>query len=175
MPALKFFMQMPEQPASTVPYGNNVACGKYADAGDVKLYYETYGKGEPFLVLHGGGAGCAYEMGCFIDRLQKKYRVIIPSTRGHGRSGFGTEPLSYAQKAQDIMAVLKAEKIKKVRILGFSDGAYTAYKIAELFPDVVTHIIAIGAGENIPGLRQVVTRLEAFKQLDAEFVVQQQA
>ena len=174
-PMLKFFMQAPGQPASTVPYGNNIAHGKYADAGDVKIYYETYGKGEPFLVLHGGGVGCAYEMGCFIDRLQEKYRVIIPSTRGHGRSGFGTEPLNYAQKAQDIMTVLKAERIKKVQILGFSDGAYTAYKIAELFPDVVTHIIAIGAGENIPGLRQVVTSLDVFKQYDADFVAQQQS
>ena len=140
MSSLKFFMQTPEQSASATPYGNNSSHAKRANAGDVDIYYEVYGTGEPFLVLHGGGVGCAYEMGCFIDRLKEKYRVIIPSTRGHGHSGFGTQPLTYEQKAKDMMAVLNAEKIRKVRILGFSDGAYTAYKIAALFPEVPVHI-----------------------------------
>lgn len=43
-----------------------------------------------------------------------------------------------------------------VTILGFSDGAYTAYKVASMYPGRVKKLIAIGAGEQIPGLRKVV-------------------
>lgn len=172
---LKFFGQTPELAASTTPYGNNPSHGKTVRAGDVDIYYEVYGSGEPFLVLHGGGVGCSYEMGCVIDKLREKYRVIVPSTRGHGRSGFGTQPLTYEQKANDVMAVLKAEKVKSVRIFGFSDGGYAAYKIAEMFPSTVKQIITVGAGENIPGLRQISIDIEALKKADPEFMAQQTA
>ena len=123
---------------------------------------------------HGGGGGSAYEMGCFIDRLREKYRVIIPSTRGHGRSGFGTEPLALEQKARDMLAVLKTENVTRTKILGFSDGAYTALKMAVMAPEIPERIVAIGAGENIPGLRRVVTDLNEFRSLDAAYIAQQE-
>lgn len=173
---LRYFMQPDTAPAFSTPYGDNAAAGRRAAAGDVSIYYEVYGRdnpGEPVLVLHGGGVGCAYEMGGFIDRLKKTRCVIIPSTRGHGRSGFGTEPISYEQKARDMMAAVRAEGIGRAAILGFSDGAYTAYKIGAMFPEFASRIVAIGAGENIPGLRRVVTDLDEFEKLDAAFVAQQ--
>ncbi|MDO5532283.1 alpha/beta fold hydrolase [Sutterella sp.] len=178
MHSLRYFMQTPELPAFSTPYGDNAAAGHHVSAGDVTIYYETYGDenpGEPVLVLHGGGVGCAYEMGGFIDELRKTRRVIIPSTRGHGRSGFGTELITYEQKALDMMAVVRAEGLGHAAILGFSDGAYTAYRIAEMFPEFPTRIVAIGAGENIPGLRQVVVDLDALEAFDPPFIAQQLA
>ena len=63
--------------------------------GDTKIYYEVYGKGEPLLVLHGGGVGCTYEMGRFIDELSKDYMVIAPSTHTFGRKPLGwARPIS---------------------------------------------------------------------------------
>lgn len=63
----RFFYQQPSDYVSSIPYGNNAKVGKYVQADDAKIYYEVYGKGEPFLVLHGGGVGVTYEMGQFID------------------------------------------------------------------------------------------------------------
>ena len=40
-----------------VPYGNNPTAGHYVDVGDCKIYYEVYGQGEPFVLLHGGVYG----------------------------------------------------------------------------------------------------------------------
>ena len=37
-----------------VSYGNNPQAGHYFNVGDAKLYYEIYGKGKPFVLLHGG-------------------------------------------------------------------------------------------------------------------------
>jgi hypothetical protein len=39
----------------TVPYGHNPKAGPYATLRGVKLYYETYGRGAPLLLLHGNG------------------------------------------------------------------------------------------------------------------------
>jgi pimeloyl-ACP methyl ester carboxylesterase len=98
--------------------------------------------------------GSAIEMAGFIDSLKKKFLVIAVSTRGHGKSEIGTEPLTMEQRANDAMAVINAVTKDSVIILGFSDGGYTAYKTGSMYPDRVKKMIVIGAGELYPGLRE---------------------
>ena len=124
--AARYFTQG-DNPGSSTPYGDNLKVGKYAQASDAKIYYEVYGKGNPILILHGGGVGSPYELGKILDELKKSHKLIVMSTRGHGRSEIGHEPLTYKQKADDALAVLDDLKISApVQIIGFSDGAYTA-------------------------------------------------
>ena len=119
-------------------------------AGEPLRYFgqnET-GKGSPVIVLHGGLVGSTAEMGEFIDRLSQNHEVIAISTRGHGKSEVGSFAPTYAQKAADVLAVLKAAQINsKVDLLGFSDGAYTELTFAAAYPEQAAKIIAIGAGE----------------------------
>ena len=97
-------------------------------------------------VFHGGGVGTPYEMGQMIDNLRKNYQVIVVSTRGHGRSEIGHSELTYEQKANDMLAVMKDVTDEPAILLGFSDGAYTAYKVASMYPERTERIVAIGAG-----------------------------
>lgn len=154
---LNVFSQM-ETPAlvNEIPYGNNPKTEHYVQSGDAKIYYEIYGKGQPIIILHGGIVGSIEEMHQFIDSLSKSYQVIAVSTRGHGKSEIGTGPITYEEKANDIIAVITAVTRDSVMILGFSDGAYTGYKVASMYPARVKKLIAIGAGEQVPGLRKVV-------------------
>lgn len=137
-------------------YGNNPDAGHYVQAGDAKLYYEVYGSGEPIILLHGGIMGSIDEMAGFIEKLNQNYQVIAMATRGHTKSEIGTAKITYELKANDVMAVVNAVTGGSVTLLGFSDGAYTGYKVASMYPDRVKKLIAIGAGEQIPGLRKVV-------------------
>jgi len=139
----------------TIPWGNNPKAGHYVQSGDAKIYYEIYGKGAPIVILHGGIVGSIEEMHQFIDSLSNGYQVIAVSTRGHGKSEIGKGPITYEMKANDIMAVVNDVTKDSVIILGFSDGAYTGYKIASMYPARVKKLIAIGAGEQMPGLRKV--------------------
>jgi hypothetical protein len=41
---------------SPVPYGDNAAAGHYLPARGFRLYYESYGRGEPLVLLHTNGA-----------------------------------------------------------------------------------------------------------------------
>lgn len=167
----RYFMQKPEDTVSAIPYGNNDAAGHYVQAGDARIYYEVYGQGSPLVVLHGGGVGCIYEMGRFIDRLSEKYQVIAVSTRGHGKSEIGRRSITHKQRADDALAALTAVTDKPAIVLGFSDGAYSGYKLASLYPDKVRKLIAIGAGENIPALRQIpCTKVEDIRKLDPAFI-----
>ncbi len=150
---LVHFMQRIPSAADELPYGNNPKAGNYVLAGDAKIYYEVYGKGQPIVILHGGIFGSTYEMFQFIDSLKKNCQVIAVSTRGHGRSALGTQPITYEQKANDVLAVIKAVTKDSVIVLGFSDGGYAGYKLASMYPERVKKLIAIGATELYPGLR----------------------
>ncbi|MEQ8686983.1 MAG: alpha/beta hydrolase [Imperialibacter sp.] len=146
----------------SIQYGNNPAAGHYATSGDARIYYEVYGSGQPIVLLHGGIMGSTAEMTQFIDKLKPNYQVIAISTRGHGKSEIGTSPITYEKKADDIVSVINSVTTDSVIMLGFSDGAYTGYKVASMYPDKVKKLIAIGAGEQIPGLRKVVFSGEPF-------------
>lgn len=164
------------QPPSVVyktPYGNNPKAGHYVQAKDAKLYYEVYGKGQPIVLLHGGLFGSTVEMTDFIEKLKKNYQVIAISTRGHGKSEIGTEPLTLEQRANDAMAVINAVTKDSVIVLGFSDGGYSAYKLGAMYPDRVKKMIVIGAGEVRPGLREFKFTAKQAMEMDKVFWNQQ--
>ena len=170
---MRYFMQG-DNPGSSIPYGDNLKVGAYVQAGDAKIYHEVYGAGEPILILHGGGVGSPYELGKILDELKKNHKLIVMSTRGHGRSEIGHEPLTYKQKADDASAVLDDLKISKpIQILGFSDGAYTAYEIAALYPERVERITAIGAGTLKAGYFSSEISLAELEKLDEKFFAAQ--
>ncbi|MCU7549085.1 alpha/beta hydrolase [Chitinophagaceae bacterium LB-8] len=168
-------MQTAPSRAGEIPYGNNPKAEHYVSAGDARIYYEVYGKGQPLVILHGGVYGSTYEMAEFIDSLKKDYQVIAVSTRGHGKSEIGSAPLTFEQKANDVYAVIQAVTKDSVLVLGFSDGAYTGYKLASMYPERVKKLIAIGAGEMYPGPRSFhFSTKEAFS-LDSLYWKQQLA
>jgi len=170
---LRRFMQPGPSAVNETQYGNNSKTGHYANAGDAKIYYEVYGKGKPIVILHGGIFGSTYEMYQFIDSLSKYYQVIAVSTRGHGKSELGTKPISYEQKANDVMTVINAVTKDSVIILGFSDGGYAGYKIASMYPQRVRKLIAIGATEIYPGLRDFTFDAKQGVALDSLYWKQQ--
>lgn len=134
-------------PGQNVPYGNNPAAGSYFNTGDVKLYYEVYGKGEPLVLLHGGVYGYIDEFEPFIKRFEEKFQVICIATRGHGKSEAGQQPFTYQQRAEDAYKTIRSITKDSVIVLGFSDGAYSGLKLATLHPELVKKMVVIGAGD----------------------------
>ena len=143
--------QLAYSQSEKIPYGNNPAVGKYFDVGDAKLYYEIYGTGEPFVLLHGGVYGYIDEFEPFINELSKKYQVICVATRGHGKSEIGNAPFTWQQRAEDAYKVVHSITQKPFYLLGFSDGGYSAYKLAAIHPELVKKLIVIGASDRPKG------------------------
>lgn len=170
---MRYFVQNPKEKGSEIPYGNNLSAGQYVKSDDAKIYYEVYGKGKPLVVLHGGIVGSSYQMGQFIDSLSQNHKVIVITTRGHGKSEMGISEPSYELKANDVNAVLEKVSSEKAIVLGFSDGAYTGYYFAKDFPEKIEKLIAIGAGEWKKGFRNFNLGAKDIASLDELFWKQQ--
>ena len=130
-------------------YGSDDAAGHYVQTADAKLYYERYGEGgRPLMLLHGGEYGYTDEFGDLIREMSKSRTIIAIATRGYGRSERGTVPLSHHQFAADAAFVIHDifRNGEKVDVLGFSEGAVTAYILASSHPELVHRLVAIGGG-----------------------------
>jgi len=165
------------KPGFRTPYGDNPAAGRTVAASDgAALWLETYGPedGPAVLVLHGGGVGSPYEMAGLLDALRAAgCRVLSLSTRGHGRSAIGTAPLSFDQRVSDAVSALDAAGVAgPVRILGFSDGAYTALALAARRPGRADRVVAIGAGTVKPGAFAAENPFDALERADPAFMAQ---
>ena len=172
---IRYFMQKEDVKGSDTPYGNNTSARNYAQTEDAKIYYEIYGEGKPVFIFHGGGVGVPYELGNIIDKLRNDYKVIVVSTRGHGRSEIGHNPLTFEQKAKDMITVIKQVTKEPAMIIGFSDGAYSAYKVADMYPEVVDRIVAIGAGTLAKGFFSGDLLISDLEKIDSDFVAQQKS
>jgi pimeloyl-ACP methyl ester carboxylesterase len=156
-----------------IPYGNNPKAGRYAQTKDAKIYYEVYGKGKPIVLLHGGLFGTSVEMTDFIEKLKKTNQIIAISTRGHGKSELGKDPMTLEQRATDAMAVINAVTQDSVTVIGFSDGGYAAYQLAAMYPNRVKKMVVMGAGELYPGARIFNFTAKMAMEWDKTFMEQQ--
>ncbi|MDN4012225.1 alpha/beta hydrolase [Chryseobacterium gambrini] len=123
----------------------NMPHGKFAEVNGIKMYYETYGEGEPLLMLHGNGQSISAFMNQ-VDDFSKKYKVIIVDCRERGKSTYDkTKELTFDIQVEDLKQFLDQQNIKKVKILGWSDGGILAILMALQHPDLVDKIACSGA------------------------------
>lgn len=172
---MRYALQTIAPPQNTIPYGNNTAAGHYITSDDAKIYYEVYGKGDPVLVLHGGIFGSTFEMYHFIDSLKTNHQIIAISTRGHGKSEISNQPHTYQLKAKDAATVLNAVTKDSATVIGFSDGGYTGYMLASLYPAKIKKLVVVGAGERHPGDQPNAITVQQALELDKPFWDQQLA
>ncbi|WP_316809379.1 alpha/beta fold hydrolase [Pedobacter agri] len=133
-------------------YGNNN--GKRIMVANGEIYYETYGKGSPLILLHGNSESII-SFRKQIGPLSEHYQVIAVDTRGHGNSiNRDTMAYSYRLFADDLKSVIDSIHIKKASLLGWSDGGNTAIEFALKHPEKIDKMVLMGA--NIfPGTRAI--------------------
>lgn len=155
--------------AQSITYGSNPEAGHYLNVGDAKIYYEVYGEGRPLLLLHGGLYGYIDEFGQYIPELSKHFKVIAIATRGHGRSEVGNKPFSYRLFADDAAKILRKESSDSAIVIGFSDGATTAYVLAADHPETICRMVALAGGVNSSGYKPgSIERMQKMKPEDVE-------
>src|SRR5690606_8557461 len=76
------------------------------------------------------------------------FTVYAIATRGHGRSGVGSQPYTYQLFADDAAAILRRVTVDAAVVVGFSDGALAALALAGEHPHLVRKVVAIGAGRS---------------------------
>jgi 3-oxoadipate enol-lactonase len=111
-----------------------------AKVGDINIYYEIHGKGEPLVLIYGyaGHSGLWFQQ---IPVLSKKYRVIAFDNRGVGRSDKPDTPYTMAMMAGDIAGLLDIIGIDAAHIFGISMGGMIAQHFALNYPQRVISLI----------------------------------
>ena len=97
----------------------------YANATDgTDLYDKDWGKGKPFVLLHGWPlTGDTFD-DMAIALADKGYRAIVPDRRGFGRSDQPWTGNDYDTYAEDAKLILDDDRISApVAVVGFSLGA----------------------------------------------------
>jgi pimeloyl-ACP methyl ester carboxylesterase len=112
------------------------------DAGGVRLHVAEAGAGPPLLLLH----GWPQHWWCWrhvMPQLARSHRVLAPDLRGFGWSD--APPGSYAKAtfASDMLALLDAEGIDRVSIVGHDWGGYTGFELALGHPERVERLLAL--------------------------------
>ena len=135
------FEKMVNDPKSI--YGKNKAVGKYYDIRGIKMYTETYGKGQPLLFIHGnsGSGGNFFKQ---VPYFSKKYKVIIADSRNQGKSADTGDSLTYEMMADDYAALLNAMKIDSAYVVGWSDGGINGLLLAIRHPQKVKKLAVTG-------------------------------
>jgi len=101
-----------------MPY---VTVGK-ENSGNIDLYYEDHGSGQPVVLIHGYPlSGASWEKQVPV-LLGAGYRVITYDRRGFGKSSQPTTGYNYDTFAEDLHQLIAQLKLRDFTLVGFSMG-----------------------------------------------------
>ena len=110
----------------------------------MKLNFKKLGEGKPLLILH-GLFGSSDNWGSLGKRFSEKNTVYLIDLRNHGRSPHSNE-MTYSDMANDLLELIKDEKIISPTILGHSMGGKVALMFAKNYPEYLDKLIVADIG-----------------------------
>jgi pimeloyl-ACP methyl ester carboxylesterase len=117
-----------------------------------RMYYAVRGNGPTLVLLHGGGDSGEHSFERQLDIFSQQHRIIAPDQVGQGHTPDVTGPLSYTSMAQDTTTLLTSLKLKRVDVVGFSDGGILALMLAIRHPELVRRLVISGVNVSPEGL-----------------------
>ena len=139
--------------------------------GNVGLYYEEHGAGEPLLLVPGFGTGLWiwYRQ---IPALAGHFRVIAFDPRGVARSDKPDEPVTMRGYADDAAALLEALGVESAHVLGASFGGFVAQELALAYPARTRKLVlcctSFGGPRHCPPAPETLRAIASTKGLNSE-------
>ena len=92
------------------------------NSGNIELYYEDHGKGQPVVLIHGYPlSGASWEKQVPV-LLNAGHRVITYDRRGFGKSSQPTTGYNYDTFAEDLHKLIRHLELREFALVGFSMG-----------------------------------------------------
>lgn len=124
----------------------------YLSIGELEMYYEVHGSGQPLVLLHGAFSATGTSFGEILPGLARSRRVISFEYQAHGHTADIDRPLSIEALADDVIAGIRELKIEPTDLLGYSLGSAIALQVAIKAPGVVRKLITISAAISAAGI-----------------------
>jgi pimeloyl-ACP methyl ester carboxylesterase len=142
--------------------------GKFVETNDVKIYYETYGSGEPLLLLH--GFLLSHQIWePWAEKLPNNYQFIIPDLPGHGRSTNPSNEFKLELVAKDVYGLMDKLGVEHFKAIGHSAGAAILTHMATMDSSRITAMILVGAPSYFPDEFMTIARNMSYETLGGSF------
>ena len=143
--------------------------GNFVETNGVKIYYETYGEGEPLLLLHGFTlSGKSWEP--WIEDLSKNNKLIIPDLRGHGNSTNPSKMFTHKMSAIDMYGLMDSLEIDKFKAIGQSSGAMTLIHMATMNTSRISRLVLVSGTTFFPESCREVQRSVTYENQDPDWM-----
>ncbi len=123
--------------------------GRYAKIDDISIHYKVFGNSSDVVFLLHGSMENMDDWNKQIPEFSKRYKVIVPDNRGHGRTTFTDRKMDYHLMSEDVIGLMAELKIDSAYIVGFGDGGIIGLYLAIDHPERVRKLIAIGANYKV--------------------------
>jgi proline iminopeptidase len=129
--------------------------------GDVSLYVDVVGHGEPLVLMHGGPSADLWTMGAF-RRLADQFTVVLYDHRCNGRSmGPPTSSMTWENLTADADALRDHLGFDRWAVLGHSFGGHVALEYTLRYPERVSRLVLMDTGADASWARENAPRVLA--------------
>jgi pimeloyl-ACP methyl ester carboxylesterase len=115
----------------------------------LSLYYEVHGelgisRTSPLLLIPGAFMSTD-SMTSWVSAFAGGRAVIVFDQQGHGRTPDISRGMSYEQFADDAAMLLRALKVERADVMGYSNGGGVALRLALRHPTLVNKLVSLSA------------------------------
>jgi pimeloyl-ACP methyl ester carboxylesterase len=132
---------------------------RFVDLPNLRMHVAEAGEGDPVVLLHGWPQNW-WAWRRLIPLLAGRFRVICPDQRGFGWSDAPTSGYEKETIAEDILQLLDALQLPRVRLIGHDVGGFVAFLICLKEPNRVDRCVALNTGH--PFVKPTPTALGTF-------------
>jgi len=130
-------------PSENIP---NIQTG-YISVRGGEVFYKTFGKGEPILIVHGGPG---FDHSYFLPQmanLAKDYQLIFYDQRASGNSSPGIDSAAFSVDGfvDDIEMLRQSFGIEKLNLMGHSWGGLLAMLYSMTYPENINTLLLINS------------------------------
>jgi pimeloyl-ACP methyl ester carboxylesterase len=112
-----------------------------ADTARGEIGYRSVGKGPPLVMIMGLSGTMDAWPPSVVDALARRRRVITFDNAGIRRSTLGPPPLTISRMADNTAALIRALKLKRADVLGWSMGGMIAQSLAARHPKLLRRLV----------------------------------
>jgi pimeloyl-ACP methyl ester carboxylesterase len=123
---------------------------RFVDAGGLRTHVAVTGDGPPLVLLHGWPQHW-WAWHKVVPLLRDRFRLIMPDLRGHGWTAAPPGGYEKHQLARDVVALLDALRIDRVRLVGHDWGGWTGFLLALEHAERIERFMALNIPPPWPG------------------------
>lgn len=139
--------------------------------GEIQLYYEQHGEGEPLILIPGFAAGI-WIWFRQSEALAQNFQVVTFDPRGVAGSDKPDGPQTIRLIADDVACLLRAIGLESAHVLGASFGGFVAQEFALAYPEMTRTLTlcctSFGGPNHVSPSAETLMALASTKGLNSE-------